>query len=53
VFTFKHEEEARIWSISHHEEQAEGEQDRRPASKIILRPRSISVCDFAYLFMKI
>jgi hypothetical protein len=34
--TCKHEEEARIWSISCHEEQAEGEQDRRPASKIDL-----------------
>jgi hypothetical protein len=27
VLTCKHEEEARIWSISRHEEQAEGEQD--------------------------
>jgi hypothetical protein len=35
------------WSISRHEEQAEGEQDRRPASKIDLRARSICVCDFA------
>jgi hypothetical protein len=28
VFTCKHEEEARIWSISHREEQVEGEKDR-------------------------
>jgi hypothetical protein len=35
------------WSISRHEEQAEGEQDRRPASKIILRARTICVYDFA------
>jgi hypothetical protein len=27
VLTCKHEEEARIWSISRHEEQTEGEQD--------------------------
>jgi hypothetical protein len=33
VLTCKHEEEARIQSISRHEEQAEGEQDR-PVSKI-------------------
>jgi hypothetical protein len=40
VLTCKHEEEARIWSISRHEEQAEGEQDR-PASKTDdLRARS-------------
>jgi hypothetical protein len=36
VFTCKHEEEARIWSISHREEQVEGEQDRWPVSKIDL-----------------
>jgi hypothetical protein len=53
VFTCKHEEEVRIWSISRHEEQAEGKQDRRPVSKIDLRARSICVCDFAYLIMKI
>jgi hypothetical protein len=53
VLTCKHEEEARIWSISRHEKQAEGEQDRRPTSKIDLRARSICVCDFAYLIMKI
>jgi hypothetical protein len=29
------------------------QQDRRPASKIDLRARSICVCDFAYLVMKI
>jgi hypothetical protein len=51
VLTFKHEEEARIWSISLHEEQAEGEQDRH-ASKIDLRARSISMCGFAYIIMK-
>jgi hypothetical protein len=52
VLTCKHEEEARIWSISLHEEQAKGEQDR-PASKIDdLQARSICVCDFAYLIMK-
>jgi hypothetical protein len=51
VLTCKHKEEARVWSISHHEEQAEGEQDR-PTSKIDLRARSICVCDFSYLVMK-
>jgi hypothetical protein len=29
------------------------QQDRRPVSKIDLRARSICVCDFAYLVMKI
>jgi hypothetical protein len=53
MLTYKHEEEARIWSISRHEEQAKGEQDRQPMSKIDLRERSICMCDFAYLVMKI
>jgi hypothetical protein len=53
VLICKHEEEAKIWSISHYEEQGKGKQDRRPASKIDLRARSICVCDFAYLAMKI
>jgi hypothetical protein len=53
VFTCQHEEEARILDISRHEEKVEGEQDRRPASKIDLRAISIYVCDFAYFVMKI
>jgi hypothetical protein len=36
VLTCKHEEEAKIWSISRHEEQAKGD-----ARKIDLRARSI------------
>jgi hypothetical protein len=37
------------WSLFNDQVQ----QDRRPASKFDLRARSICVCDFAYLVMKI
>jgi hypothetical protein len=53
VFTCKMSKKTKSgWSISHHEEQVEGKQDRWPVSKIDLRARSVCVCYFAYLVMK-